>query len=159
MIAFLLLGSNLGEREKNIKRALSFIDKIPNTLRLKTSSIYETEPWGYKDQPYFLNACCKIETNIPPKKLLFHLKNIEKLMGRKENIRYGPRIIDIDILLYEDLVICEENLTIPHPSLSNRKFALKALSEIGGECVHPIHKKTINELLSSKNLDKIKGGG
>lgn len=151
MIAFLLLGSNIGDREKNIKRALSFIDNIPETLRLKTSSIKETEPLEYKEQPFFLNACCKIETNIPPFKLLFHLKNIEKIMGRKGGLRYGPRIIDIDILLYENLVINEESLIIPHLKLTKRQFVLNILSEIGGEFIHPVYKKTINEL---KLIDK-----
>lgn len=146
MIAFLLLGSNLGNREENIKLALSFIDKIPKTSLLKTSSIHQTEPWGYKEQPLFLNASCKIETGISPHKLLFELKNIERIIGRKETIRYGPRVIDIDILLYGNLVLAEKNLIIPHPELSNRPFALKILSEIAGEFVHPIHKKTINEL-------------
>lgn len=150
MIAFLLLGSNIGNREENIKLALGFIDKIEGIQCLKTSSIYETEPWGYKDQPFFLNASCKIETDISPFSLLFHLKNIEKVMERKEGIKYGPRIIDIDILLYQDLVINEENLTIPHPHLVNRKFALMPLSEIGGEFIHPVYKKTIKELLYKK---------
>lgn len=147
MIAFLLLGSNINDKKKNINLGLSFIDKLAETSVLAVSSIHQTEPWGYKDQPHFLNACCKIETEISPFNLLFQLKNIEKMMGRKEGIRYGPRIIDIDILLYGELVLNEKDLVIPHPHLINRKFALECLSEIGGEFVHPVYKKTINELL------------
>lgn len=153
MIAFLLLGSNMKERGKNINLGLSFIDKLPETSVLAVSSIHQTEPWGYKDQPHFLNACCKIETEISPSNLLFQLKNIEKMMGRKEGIRYGPRIIDIDILLYGELVLNKKDLIIPHPNLINRKFALKCLSEIGGEFIHPLYKKTINELLCNEKGD------
>lgn len=149
MNAFLLLGSNIGNREENIKNALSLIGKMEETSIIAVSKIYETEPFGCKDQPLFLNIACKIETNLLPQGLLFQLKEIEKIMGRTENIRWGPRIIDIDILLYGNLIINEENLTIPHKELINRTFALACLREIGGEFVHPIAKKTIAELFSS----------
>lgn len=149
---FLLLGSNIGNREENIKNALSFIDKIEETSVIAVSKIYETEPFEYKDQPLFLNAACKIETHLSPFDLLFEIKGIEKMMGRIEDVRWGPRIIDIDILLYGNLIINEENLTIPHKELINRTFALACLREIGGEFVHPIAKKTISELFS--NLSK-----
>jgi len=149
MIAFLLLGSNIGEREKNIKNALSLIKRLPDTSIVKTSSIHQTEPWGYKNQPYFLNLACKIETGLSPYNLLFQIKGIEKRMGRKKTERYGPRIIDIDILLYGSLVLNEKDLIIPHKELINRKFALICLKEIAGSFIHPIENKTIDKLLLS----------
>ncbi|MEW6007870.1 MAG: 2-amino-4-hydroxy-6-hydroxymethyldihydropteridine diphosphokinase [bacterium] len=150
MTAFLLLGSNIEDRSKNIENALFFIDKIASII--KTSRIYETEPWGYKNQPFFLNRAIKIETDLSPQNLLLKLKEIEKTIGRKRAKKYGPRIIDIDILLYGDLVLNEKHLVIPHKKLANRKFALVCLQEIAEDFIHPIHKKTISELLLE--LDK-----
>ncbi|MEW6102486.1 MAG: 2-amino-4-hydroxy-6-hydroxymethyldihydropteridine diphosphokinase [bacterium] len=154
MTAFLLLGSNIGDREENIKNALSLIGKIEETSIIRTSKIYETEPWGYKNQPFFLNSATKIETDLSPQNLLLELKNIEKIMGRKKTKRYGPRIIDIDILFYGDLIINEKDLIIPHKELTNRRFALICLKEIAGEFIHPIHKKTIKELLLGFNNER-----
>lgn len=146
--AFLLLGSNI-EPFKNVKKAISLIEKLPWTLMRKTSSLYETEPVGYKDQPWFINCCLEISTWLSPRELLFKSQEIEKVMGRKREVRWGPRLIDIDILLYGERIIREDDLTIPHPQLHKRLFALIPLSEIAPDILHPILKVGIKELIST----------
>lgn len=132
---FLSLGSNLGRREENIKKALSLLEEKGEIL--KKSSLYETEPMEIKEQPPFLNMTIKYRTELSPRDLLLFLKDIERRLGRKGGIRYGPRIIDIDILLYEDAEISEEDLIIPHPKLGERAFYLVPLLEIEPEIRHP----------------------
>jgi len=144
MEAYLLLGSNIGDRRKNIENALLAIGEKNKIV--KVSSLYETESYGYKDQPYFINCCCKIETKFSPRELLIFVKEIEKKMGRKNGIRWGPRNIDIDILFYSNIVINEKDLIIPHYDLANRKFVLICLSEIAPYFVHPVLKKTVKEM-------------
>jgi 2-amino-4-hydroxy-6-hydroxymethyldihydropteridine diphosphokinase len=142
---FLGLGSNLGERAQYLATAMSKISSFAIVER--KSRIYETEPWGLKEQPNFLNQVVEIKTAIEPGKLLSELKKIEKQMGRKKIVRFGPRVIDLDILFYDDLILQTERLTIPHPSLAQRAFVLVPLDEIAPELVHPVEKKTIHELL------------
>lgn len=113
---------------------------------VKRSSLYETKPWGLKAQPDFINMVVCAETGISPEELLKKLKFIEKKMGRKESKRWGPRLIDIDILFYDDLVIDSPELKIPHPYIKEREFVLLPLSEIEPEFVHPVLKKTVREL-------------
>ena len=129
--AYLGLGTNIGDREKNLKIALEEISKTANIT--KKSSIHETKPEGVKDQGDFLNMAIEIETTMPPTDLFKRLQKIEKTMGRVKTIKNGPRIIDIDILLYEDLKINEPELVIPHPRMHERQFVLKPLSEIKDE--------------------------
>ncbi|MDH4231183.1 MAG: 2-amino-4-hydroxy-6-hydroxymethyldihydropteridine diphosphokinase [Nitrospirota bacterium] len=145
-IVYIGLGSNLGDRKKNCLRAIGLLKQ--NGLSVtRQSSIYETKPWGVTEQPEFVNMAVKAETELAPFQLLALLKKIEKDMGRQETVRWGPRILDLDILLYDDIIMNTETLTIPHPLMQEREFVLRPLSEIAGEKVHPVLKKKIGELL------------
>ncbi len=146
MICCLGLGSNLGEREKNIDEAVKHLIMIPDTRLLIRSSNLETEPVGYLDQPDFINCVVKLETALSPEELLQAIAQIETQMGRKREIRWGPRNIDIDILFYGNEVIDLPHLVIPHKELHKRKFVLDSLLEIDPDFQHPIIKKTIKEL-------------
>lgn len=122
---------------------------------LKVSSLYETEPVDYKDQPWFLNLVCSVETDLPPQALLKLAKTIEKNLGRKLTRRFGPRLIDIDILFYDDLVLDSPDLIIPHPRLAERAFVLVPLKEIAPNLVHPLLEATIEELWQKgENLER-----
>lgn len=147
-ICYLALGSNLGNKEKNIKLGFKKIQNLPNTQLLKTASIYETLPIGPGKQPKYLNTATKIRTELEPLELLLKLKEIEKDLGRKKRKHWGPRIIDIDILFYDNRVINTDSLIIPHPLLHRRKFVLEPLVEIEPEFKHPELEKTVSELLS-----------
>src|SRR2546421_5689263 len=142
-IAFLLIGGNIGNREENLGKARGLLEKYCGKI-IRLSSIYETAAWGKTDQPAFLNQALEIETSLTAKDLLEKNLEIEKLMGRRRNEKYGPRIIDIDILLFNDEVHDEPFLKIPHPELQNRRFALIPLNEIDPGLYHPVLKKTIN---------------
>jgi 2-amino-4-hydroxy-6-hydroxymethyldihydropteridine diphosphokinase len=144
--AYIGIGSNLGDRQANCLKAIAFLTQAGQSV-LKQSSLYETDPWGKKDQPRFINMAVEIETNLKPQGLLLLLKEIENNMGRVYTTRWGPRLIDLDILLYEDLVITEEELQIPHPRMHERAFVLQPLAEICPEKVHPLLHKRIDELL------------
>jgi 2-amino-4-hydroxy-6-hydroxymethyldihydropteridine diphosphokinase len=144
--AYIGIGSNLGDRENNCKSAIKLL--IKNGVRVtKLSSMIETEPWGVKDQPKFINMAIEIETGLNPEELLKALKKIENEMGRQATIRWGPRVIDLDILLYDDLLIKTPQLIIPHPGIKERDFVLKPLAEITPDKKHPALKKSIKELL------------
>jgi dihydroneopterin aldolase/2-amino-4-hydroxy-6-hydroxymethyldihydropteridine diphosphokinase len=147
---YLSLGSNMGDRECNLEESIRQISEF--AIIKKSSSIYETEPWGLKDQPKFLNQVVLVETKLAPKELLSHLKTIEQKMGRKKTVRYGPRLIDLDILFYDDLIMKTPDLIIPHPHITERAFVLVPLAEIAPNRFHPQPNKTIGELL--KDLDK-----
>jgi 2-amino-4-hydroxy-6-hydroxymethyldihydropteridine diphosphokinase len=116
---------------------------------LRQSSLIETEPWGVIDQPRFINLAIEAETIFSPEQLLILLKGVEKDMGREGAVRWGPRVIDLDILFYDDLVIDRAELKIPHPHLHERMFVLKPLSEIAPDKVHPVIGKTVRELFES----------
>ncbi len=128
--AFISLGSNIGDRLLNLKNAIEMIQGLENTNVLSRSSVYETEPWGLEEQDNFLNMCIKIETALSPRELLQKLLEIESELGRKRVIRWGPRTIDLDILIYDDVKIEEEDLLIPHPRITERAFVLIPLKEI-----------------------------
>ena len=143
-IAYLGLGSNLGEREKNLRQALTLLSLKVNLDEV--SSLYETEPVGYKEQPLFLNLVCRITTNSSPEELFRLAKNIETRMGRVPSFPNAPRIIDIDILFYDNKIMETQHLTIPHPRLKDRAFVLIPLAEIAPNLVHPKLDKNITQL-------------
>jgi 2-amino-4-hydroxy-6-hydroxymethyldihydropteridine diphosphokinase len=145
------IGSNLGDRHKNCLRAIELL-KQNGLLATRQSSMYETEPWGLTGQPEFVNMAVETETELAPEPLLALLKKIEKDMGRRDTVRWGPRIIDLDILLYDDIIMNTDALTIPHPLMHEREFVLRPLSEIAEEKVHPVLKKRIGELLKEKTM-------
>jgi len=150
---FLGLGSNLGDRRSNLIEALH---KLREKIAIRSvSSCYETEPVGYLNQPRFLNIVCSGTTSLSPRELFQFIKGIEKKMGRQPTVRYGPRPIDIDILLYDDLVLDEPDLVIPHPRLAERAFVLVPLAEIAPQQVHPILQMTSEELLEHVNRDGV----
>ena len=146
-IAYIGIGSNLGSREENCLRSIDFLKEEGIVIR-KRSALYETEPWGVKDQPGFINAAVEIETDKGPQGLLETLNRIEKIMGRTETRRWGPRVIDLDILFYDDLAIDIPDLQIPHPAMHQREFVLRPLSDIAAGKVHPVLQKTVRELLA-----------
>ena len=129
-IAYIGIGSNLGDRKRNIDSAVEYLKKTPLTVVEKASSIYETNPVGGPPQPNFLNGVIKIKTGLSPRSLLRRLKKIEKVLGREKTVRFGPRVIDLDILTYGKLNIDEEDLTIPHPRMHEREFVLRGLREL-----------------------------
>ncbi len=141
------IGSNMGSREDNCKAAIRHL--IDNGIKvLKHSSMIETEPWGVNDQPKFINMAVEVETGLGPEELLRLLKRIEVEIGRRPNSHWGPRVIDLDILLYNDLVLKTPELEIPHPGIADRYFVLKPLAEIAPEIIHPVIKKSIKDLLN-----------
>jgi len=140
------LGSNLGNRLANIRKAIELM-KQEGIEIVKESSIYETEPVGYKEQGWFLNSVVKARTQFSPEGLWKRLEKIEKVMGREREIKWGPRIIDLDILFYGNKVLNGKQLQIPHPELHKRRFVLLPLKEIAPELVHPVLNKTIGEIL------------
>ncbi len=143
---YLLIGGNLGNRSINLDHAKKMLEQ--NTGRiLSISSVFETAPWGNSDQPAYFNQALSFETSLDPDHLLSNILEIENKMGRKREIKYGARTIDIDILFYGDLVQDRDQLTIPHPQLHLRKFALEPLNEIAPGFIHPLLKKSISELL------------
>jgi 2-amino-4-hydroxy-6-hydroxymethyldihydropteridine diphosphokinase len=145
-IIYLALGSNLDNRLANLKQAISLLPP-QMTVRAK-SRVYETPPWGYTEQDHFLNQVVKATTYLEPEPLLKHLKRLELAMGRKESFLYGPRLIDIDILFYDDLILDTPLLTIPHPHLHERGFVLLPLMDIAPDLIHPVKKAGIRELLA-----------
>lgn len=147
---YLLLGTNLGDRKKNLSTALFKIGKYLGEI-LKKSSIYESDAWGVEDQPPFLNLVVKINTSLSPVDLLAGIAEIEKNMGRIRYEKWKERLIDIDILYYDDEIINHDRLVIPHPEIQNRKFTLVPLCEISGSEIHPVFKKTNLELLKESN--------
>lgn len=155
-ISYIALGSNMGDREKNLKEAVKHIAALPETKVIKSSNIYETEPVGEPKQRPFYNAVVKIETSLDPERLLQKLQETEKAFGRVRKEKWGPRTLDLDILLYEQQIIATDKLTIPHPLMAERAFVLEPLAEIDPEAYHPVLEKTAAELLQEL-MDKSVG--
>lgn len=162
---YLSLGSNLGNREENLKKAIHLISQNEDIKINRISSIYETEPIGFKEQDWFLNMVIEIETGLEPHVLLNYILNVERNMGRVREIKWGPRIIDIDILLYDDIEIKDRDLQIPHPRMLDRAFVLIPLVEINpdikiagvlaGDILKNIKNQKVNfykNLLNSNNF-------
>jgi 2-amino-4-hydroxy-6-hydroxymethyldihydropteridine diphosphokinase len=145
--AYILAGSNLGDRKANVRFALASLAKGGTILKI--SSFFETEPVGFSDQPWFLNLAIALETMLPPSELLSICQSIENSCGRVRSFPNAPRTLDLDILLYGKAVINEPDLIIPHPRLPERRFALEPLAQIAPDFMHPVLKKTIQSLLEA----------
>ena len=154
---YLALGTNLGDRPGNLQNAIAGLPPVVTVLG--SSPVYETLPWGVTDQPAFLNMVIKGETHSEPLELLKQLKLLETRLGRLPSIRYGPRLIDIDLLFYNDLILNTAELTIPHPSLHERAFVLVPLADLAPELVHPFTGKTVRQLLAEVSASGVKRYG
>ncbi|HHV61504.1 MAG TPA: 2-amino-4-hydroxy-6-hydroxymethyldihydropteridine diphosphokinase [Firmicutes bacterium] len=137
VIAYLGLGSNLGDREENLRRALRLLGDEPGVRLLRVSPLYETDPVGYTEQDPFLNAVAEVETTLDPHQLLSWVLDIERRLGRVRSVRWGPRTIDIDILLYNNLVMRDKDLEIPHPRMWQRGFVLVPLADLNADIAVP----------------------
>ncbi len=144
---FVALGTNIGNKRENLEKALQLMNTRGIAI-VKTSSWYRTKPYGYEDQDYFLNGVAKVTFPGEPDQLLKELQQIETDMGRVRKIHWGPRIIDLDIILFGQRIIKETNLIIPHPDMQNREFVLEPLIEIAADAVHPVFQKAAIELFN-----------
>jgi len=147
-LAYLGLGSNLGDRADNIRRAIrALVERYPITL-IAESSVRETEPVDFLEQPLFLNQVIEIKTSLPPRQLLAAAKRTEEDLGRTPTLPKGPRVIDIDILLYDDLVMSSESLTIPHPAILRRQFVIQHLVELAPNLIDPVSRRPYRTFLT-----------
>ncbi|MGL4729975.1 MAG: 2-amino-4-hydroxy-6-hydroxymethyldihydropteridine diphosphokinase [Clostridium sp.] len=144
---YVSIGSNIGEKEANLEKAIEYISSNKYIKIDKISDFIETEPWGYENQEKFINGALKINTILNPKEILNVLLEIEEIMKRERKIKWGPRIIDLDIIFYDDIIMEDEELVIPHPRMEEREFVLKPLSQIAPYKVHPLLRKRIYKLL------------
>jgi 2-amino-4-hydroxy-6-hydroxymethyldihydropteridine diphosphokinase len=146
-ILYIALGSNLGDRQANLNATIDNFS--PQMKVLKKSNVYETPPWGFTDQPAFLNQVVKAETYLQPVPLLHHLKRLETALGRVPSFQNGPRLIDLDILFFDDLVLDSPALKLPHPRLHERAFVLVPLADLEPALVHPVLNRSVSDLLKA----------
>ncbi len=151
---YLSLGTNMGDRKINLKEAINLIKSFENTKIVKISKVYETKPWGYTNQENFLNICLKVESNLNPYTLLKKCQDAEKKLKRERTIRWGPRTIDIDILVYDDIICKDENLILPHPRIQERAFVLVPLMDIDEDL--KIKGKTIKDWIKEVDAEEVK---
>ncbi len=150
---FIGLGSNLDDREGNLRRAVELLKQKMKLV--KVSSLYESEPMYVKDQPWFLNCVAEFETKLTPVELLDYLREIERKLRRQESVRYGPRSIDLDILFYGNEVVEKNGLKIPHPRIQERRFVLVPLEEIDPDYIHPVYRSSISTLLANLKSNEL----
>ena len=150
---YIALGTNIGDRIENLRAAIRSLP--PHFERVRPSRIFETPPWGYADQPAFLNMAVHARTDLSPAESLARLKQVEVELGREQTFRWGPRLIDLDILFYDDLVLDSPPLVIPHPRLHERGFVLVPLMDIASDLVHPVLDKMIRQLLAAVDANGI----
>lgn len=155
MIIYLGLGSNEGDREQNLQKAIKKLRQSKEINVTKLSSIFESEPIGYINQSWFLNAVIEVESNFKPYDLLQFIKDIEEELGRRKTFRWGPRIIDIDIISYGNYVLKSSRLTIPHPQMHFRKFVLIPLFEIAPYYIHPVSKLSVWQMIQQSPDNKV----
>jgi dihydroneopterin aldolase/2-amino-4-hydroxy-6-hydroxymethyldihydropteridine diphosphokinase len=153
-IAFIGIGSNLGDKVHYFEKAVSEILKTDHHRLLAKSSLFKTKPMGYTSQDWFINGVIKIETDLEAHELLQTLKSIESQLGRSKTLKWGPRTIDLDILFFDDVEIHTEELQIPHPLIQERQFVLIPLAEIDRNLIHPVLKKTVREFLENLKEDQ-----
>jgi 2-amino-4-hydroxy-6-hydroxymethyldihydropteridine diphosphokinase len=152
-IAYISIGSNLGQKDENCRSGIAALIRSGHTRLVDQSPLYQTEPVDYLDQEWFVNCVVKNETDLDPLNLLSILKSIERAAGRvKDSIRFGPRILDMDIILFDDLVMRAPTLTVPHPRMHKRRFVLKPMCDIDPDIHHPVLKRTMESLL--RDLDE-----
>lgn len=160
-ISYIGIGSNVGDKIDNCIKVISEIEKIDKNKIIAISSLYKTEPIDYIKQDWFVNCVVKIETDLTPYSLLSDLQDVEKRLGRKKGVKWGPRTIDLDILIFNSLIIDDDKLKIPHPRMHERRFVLEPLSEIDENLIHPIIKKSIrillNELGTGQRVELLRG--
>ncbi len=157
VIAYIGVGSNLEEPLRQCRLALQKLDALNDTRMLRTSSFYRTEPVGVREQGPFINAVAEIRTELSARTLLGSLKAIEEEMGRRESLRWGPRLIDLDILLYGQDILQEEDLVVPHPEFHKRRFVLAPLCEISSYVIHPVFGISMQGLLTRLGYDDLRG--
>ena len=156
-VIYLALGTNLGDRLANLRAAIT---ALPPTVTVEAESpVYETPPWGFLEQPAFLNMVLRGSTGLEPLPLLAHLKQLEQTLGRKTTFHWGPRQIDIDILFYGDLVLQTPTLSLPHPGLAERAFVLVPLADLAADLRHPVLGKSVRELLGGVDARGVKPYG
>ena len=151
---FIALGTNLGDREENLRKALACLESFVHLLAC--SGVYETPPWGFTDQPWFLNMAVEGDTSLSPADLLTRLKQLEKDLGREPGFRFGPRLIDLDILFYDNLILKTAELEIPHPRLEERSFVLAPLADLAPDFQHPVTGRTVLQMLKEVDTSAIR---
>ncbi|MFB3042576.1 MAG: 2-amino-4-hydroxy-6-hydroxymethyldihydropteridine diphosphokinase [Candidatus Poribacteria bacterium] len=152
--AYISFGSNVGDRLVHINQALQYLSEADGILLTKVSSLYETEPVGYEEQDWFLNGVVAVETGLSPRQLLKVLQQIEKRIGRQQRKRWGPREVDLDLLIFEQRCINTPDLIVPHPEMHQRRFVLIPFAEIAPDTIHPILRQNIQTLLDDLPTEK-----